>query len=202
MSEKDQPSAPHISVAVPSALQAGGLGGACGLLYGGVSGVLQGRHPIIKSISTGVYWFAFGSSFWWLRSNILRAQFEDNATSRERIYSSVAAGGLSGGAVNWAVNRRFLPGLVACSILGFVGQYSYNKLEERQTRLESEPASSKTWAERIADSRWVPIKNLSDEQYKNMLQEKLLGVDVEIALIDDKLKALRASDGGKEGSDK
>ncbi|KAM5439169.1 hypothetical protein McanCB56680_003724 [Microsporum canis] len=125
MSEKDQPSAPHTSVVVPSALQAGGLG-----------------------------------------------------------------------------DRRFLPGLVACSILGLVGQYSYNKLEERQTRLELEPASSKTWAERIADSRWVPIKNLSDEQYKNMLQEKLLGVDVEIALIDDKLKALRASDGGKEGSDK
>lgn len=26
--------------------------------------MLRAHHPIIKSISTGVYWFAFGSSFW------------------------------------------------------------------------------------------------------------------------------------------
>ncbi|EFE29885.1 uncharacterized protein ARB_03226 [Trichophyton benhamiae CBS 112371] len=78
-------------------------------------------------------------------------------------------------------------------MLGLVGQYSYNQLEERQARLQSEPASTKTWAERMADSRWIPIRNLSDEQYKTMLQEKLLGVDVEIALIDDRLKELKAS---------
>ncbi|KAK2882500.1 hypothetical protein FQN49_000299 [Arthroderma sp. PD_2] len=201
--------------AVPSVLQAGALSGSCGLLYGGVSGVLKAYHPVIKSISTGVYWFAFGSSFWWLRSNILRVQFEDNATPKERIYASVASSSLSGGAVNWAISkysmhtlcyeslpndRRFIPGFIACSILGLVGQYSYNKLEERQIRLQSEPVSSKTWAERMADSRWIPIKNLSDEQYRNMLEEKLLSVDVEIALIDDNLKALRESSGGKEDS--
>ncbi|EFR04807.1 hypothetical protein MGYG_07814 [Nannizzia gypsea CBS 118893] len=199
MSGEDRPSAPRTSIPVPPVLQAGALVGTCGLLYGGVSGVLRAHHPIIKSISTGVYWFAFGSSFWWLRSNILRIQFEDNATAKERIYSSVASSGISGGAINWAMNRRFLPGLVICSMLGFVGQYSYNTLEKRQARLQSEPASTKTWAERMADSRWVPIRNLSDEQYKAMLQEKLLGVDVEIALIDDRLKELRGS--GDEKSD-
>lgn len=46
--------------------------------------------------------------------------------------------------------------------------------------------------ERIAESKWIPIRSLSDEQYKQMLNEKLLAVEVEIALIDDRIEELRS----------
>lgn len=68
---------------------------------------------------------------------------------------------------------------------------SYDTIEERRLRLQDQP--KKSWAERFADSRWTPIKNLSDEQYKNMLKDKVIGVEVEIALVDDKIQGLRES---------
>ena len=97
--------------------------GAAGLIYGGVSGVWQATHPVIKSLSTGIHWFAFGTSYWGevayyvcsrkyanililaLRSFILKEQFDDKASPAQKSYVSALSGGLSGGAVNWAVSK-------------------------------------------------------------------------------------------------
>ncbi|KAK2745438.1 hypothetical protein FQN57_003781 [Myotisia sp. PD_48] len=185
-------SAFHDSGSIFPALKVGAFTGSCGLVYGAISGVFRARHPVIRSISVGVHWLAFGTSFWWLRSNILRLQYKKNATLKERAYASTISGGLAGGAVGWAVNRRFVPGLIACSILGYVGQWSYDKFEDRQSRPKDEEMVPKgSWAQRAAASKWMPIRNLSDEQYKEMLNEKLLQVDVEIALIDDRIATLK-----------
>lgn len=88
-----------------------------GFAYGGVSGVLRSSpHPVIRSISYGIHWFACGSSFWcqygrggssWimliraigLRSNILKIHYADNATPKERAYTSALSGGIAGGGV-------------------------------------------------------------------------------------------------------
>jgi hypothetical protein len=43
-------------------------------------------------------------------------------------------------------------------------------------------------------SRWSPIKQLSDQDYENILEEKLLRVEADIALIDDRVKELRESE--------
>lgn len=43
-------------------------------------------------------------------------------------------------------------------------------------------------------SRWSPIKQLSDQEYENILEEKLLRVEADIALIDDRVKELRESE--------
>ena len=53
-------------------------------------------------------------------------------------------------------------------------------------------------------SRWSPIKQLSDQDYVNILEEKLLRVEADIALIDDRIKELResesqAKEGGSDG---
>ena len=37
----------------------------------------------------------------------------------------------------------------------------------------------------------MPIRALPDEEYKEMLSEKLLSVDAEIALLDEKIEKLR-----------
>lgn len=95
---------------------------------------------------------------------------------------------------------RFPRGLIAFSLLGGVGQLSYDAIDdwrtERQRRQQQQQATApdKPWIERVAESKWVPFKILSDEQYKDMLNEKLLGVEVEIALIDDRIQELRKAE--------
>jgi hypothetical protein len=41
------------------------------------------------------------------------------------------------------------------------------------------------------DSRWSPVRALSDKEYEGMLREKLLRVNAEIALVDEKIEAIR-----------
>lgn len=45
--------------------------------------------------------------------------------------------------------------------------------------------------DKIAKSWWSPMQVLSDEDYEKMMQEKLLRVEADIAMIDDKIAALR-----------
>lgn len=46
---------------------------------------------------------------------------------------------------------------------------------------------------RIADMKWTPIKKLSNEEYEDLLREKMLRIDAEIKVIDDKIDALRST---------
>jgi hypothetical protein len=41
------------------------------------------------------------------------------------------------------------------------------------------------------DSRWSPVKVLSDDEYEGMLQEKLLRLKAEIALVDENIVELK-----------
>ncbi|KAL1999101.1 hypothetical protein VTN02DRAFT_5057 [Thermoascus thermophilus] len=173
---------------VKSSLKVGALSGTAGLVYGGVSGVLRSPHPVIHSISCGIHWFACGTSFWWLRSNILRLHFQDNATPQERAYTSALSGGIAGGGVTKLMGGRFVPGIVVFSLLGYLGQRSYNALD--RWRLENPDLSTRTIVQRIVDSRWVPLRSLSDEEYRHMLSEKQLGIEAEIAIIDEKIREL------------
>ena len=45
----------------------------------------------------------------------------------------------------------------------------------------------------MADSKWIPLKSLSDDDYKAMLNEKVLSIETEMALIDDKIEELQKS---------
>ncbi|KAL2222056.1 hypothetical protein M432DRAFT_207353 [Thermoascus aurantiacus ATCC 26904] len=181
-----------------SSLKVGTLSGTAGLVYGGVAGVLRSPHPVIHSISCGIHWFACGASFWWLRSNILKLHFQDNATPKERAYTSAISGGIAGGGVTRLMGGRLLPGVIVFSLLGYLGQSSYNAVD--RWRLENPDISTKTIVQRIADSRWVPLRSLSDEEYRNMLSEKLLGIEAEIAIIDEKIQELEKLKGSNPES--
>ena len=41
-------------------------------------------------------------------------------------------------------------------------------------------------------SKWSPVTPISHQEYLKMLEEKLLGVEAEMAVLDDNIKALRA----------
>ena len=65
-------------------------------------------------------------------------------------------------------------------------------LDERHTEsLSHTHVKSDNILTRIAKSRWSPVEVLTDEQYRKILQEKLLRVDAEIALIDDRIEEAR-----------
>jgi hypothetical protein len=50
----------------------------------------------------------------------------------------------------------------------------------------------------MTENKWSPVKLLNDEEHANLLREKLLNVEVEIALIDDKIAALKAQESKSE----
>ncbi|KKK20015.1 hypothetical protein ARAM_004050 [Aspergillus rambellii] len=126
-----------------------------------------------------------------LRSNLLAHYFEDNATSKQRTYASAVSGGIAGGGVTRLMGGRLIPGVVVFSLLGYVGQISYNAIDRWQ--LEQANAPSKPILQRIADSKWIPLKALSDDEYRGILHEKLLSIEAEMALIDEKIEELQQS---------
>lgn len=75
-------------------------------------------------------------------------------------------------------------------LMGLVGQGGYNLMSADQ---HAKPAPRRSIIQRLAESKWVPLKALSDQQYEEMLNEKLLKIEVEISVIDDKIAALRSS---------
>ena len=78
--------------------------------------------------------------------------------------------------------------------MGYCGQVAYEKLDRRHTEsLVHSEDKSNNLLQRIAKSRWVPVQVLTDEEYRDMLQEKLLRVDTEIALIDDRIEEIRGT---------
>lgn len=82
------------------------------------------------------------------------------------------------------------------SIFGLLGQTIYNSMDAQHTQelqladTEGQKVDSRFWR-RVADSKWSPMKALSDEEYENMLREKLLRVNAEIALLDESVEKLR-----------
>lgn len=45
--------------------------------------------------------------------------------------------------------------------------------------------------QRFAQSKWSPMSVLTDEQYEEMLQERLLKVEAEIAIIDERIEGVK-----------
>lgn len=82
-----------------------------------------------------------------------------------------------------------IPGVVVFSILGYIGQHSYNAVDRWQMERANTP--SKHMAQRIADSKWIPIKSLSDDHYRGILSEKLLSIEADIAIVDEKIEELQ-----------
>lgn len=59
--------------------------------------------------------------------------------------------------------------------------------------MENAHKTSKPLMQRMAESKWIPLRSLSDQEYREMLSEKLLSIEAEIALLDDKIEELEKS---------
>lgn len=76
------------------------------------------------------------------------------------------------------------------TLFGAGGQKIYNMVDDRHSEEVETPEiqKSRSWM----DSKWSPVKVLTDEEYERILQEKLLQVNAEIAIIDENIQDLRS----------
>ncbi|THC90025.1 hypothetical protein EYZ11_010512 [Aspergillus tanneri] len=87
-----------------SSVKVGSMAAPVGLITGGIVGVLRNKHPMIHSLSMGIYTFTWGTSFW---GNILNIHYQGNATPNQRAYVSGLSSGLTGAIVAKLCGIRF-----------------------------------------------------------------------------------------------
>ena len=94
------------------------------------------------------------------------------------------------------------------TLFGYLGQTIFNILDARHTQqvyqAATEDRDKASFWRRIANSKYSPMKVLSNEEYEKILQKKLLRVEAEIAVIDEDIEKLKASNPKDEvvGSEK
>lgn len=98
------------------------------------------------------------------------------------------------------------------SLFGWAGQSIFNELDARNTRKnqssvpnltaelasQTQPTGSRPAAanppnllQKIASMKYSPIREVSDAEYEAVLQERLLRLDAEIALLDEKIEMVK-----------
>ena len=89
---------------------------------------------------------------------------------------------------------NIIPGMIVFSLFGCLGQMSYNIVSSshRAASLNPDQVPAPSFLQRLASKKWIPMKSLSDEEYGSMLQEKLVKVEAEIALLDEDVARLKA----------
>ena len=89
------------------------------------------------------------------------------------------------------------------TIFGYIGQTVYGALDARhseqvasdaQAEAEGKKNDRKSFWAKLAGMKWSPVTVLSNEDYANILEEKLLRVDAEIALLDEEVERLQGEE--------
>ncbi|KAL2429747.1 hypothetical protein ABEF95_010759 [Exophiala dermatitidis] len=170
------------------ALEVGAAAGAAGVAYGGIASVLiQSPRPTVYTTLSGLQWFCGGSTFFYCRSALLAGPL-----SRNGDLDRVAASGIAGscaGVLSAAFLPRgsIIPGGITMGVLAAITQAGLNRLDG------SSPASRFSSGLKQKLVGLIPMKSLSDEEYENLLQDKLLKLEAEISLLDDQIANLRAA---------
>lgn len=81
------------------------------------------------------------------------------------------------------------------TIFGFVGQALYNTYDKTLQPVSADRGpAGKNFLQRLADKKWTPFTVLTDAEYEDMLKEKLLRLEAELAVVDDRIAELRVKD--------
>ncbi|CCF45995.1 hypothetical protein CH063_00588 [Colletotrichum higginsianum] len=168
-------------------LKVGALTGTIGMFSGIAAGIIRDSTPALFALASGIQWFALGSSYWLSRTVVMSAWGgEATLSNSSKIQASAVAGGTAG-MVGGLIRgpKNIIPGVLVFSLIGGTGQAFYNSVQGRPEATEKRKS--------IFESSWSPLKKLSDDEYRDMIEEKMLKIDAEIALIDDKIAELRAA---------
>ncbi|KAL5468276.1 hypothetical protein PMIN07_002962 [Paraphaeosphaeria minitans] len=177
-----------------------------GLLIGATYGTLRTQTPVLFSLVSGVQWFALGTTFFSIRTSILNSTGlrnwwnitrgapllpapDHDPSHSDRIRASTISGAATGFSLGFLFRgpRNVIP-----------DARKSGKARE-QMAMKERGEVGETFMQRIAKSKWSPMKVLSDEEYEEMMRERILKVDVEIALLKDSIEALKKE---KEDEDK
>jgi hypothetical protein len=83
-----------------------------------------------------------------------------------------------------------IPGAIFFSCLALAGQGVANVANKRQS-IEKVKREQPLWKD-FVNSKWSPMKLLTNEEYATMLKEQLLRIEVEISLLDAKIEELKS----------
>ncbi|KAI9890715.1 MAG: hypothetical protein M1814_003645 [Vezdaea aestivalis] len=169
-------------------LSVGSGTGVAGLMVGSVYGILRSQRPVLFASVYGLQCFAAGTVFWGSRSTALWGWATEHPTSTQKVLATTQAGALTGGLLNLVQRGRrhiiismLTTGFLAGSIQG-LSNFS------QPLKLGTALQDTKSKFRSIASSQWSPVKSLSDEEYVSVIKERILKLDVEIALVEDSIK--------------
>ncbi|KAG0124381.1 hypothetical protein HOY82DRAFT_573246 [Tuber indicum] len=184
------------------ALKAGAVAGLAGTLAGGVIGILRSTpHAKTFAVLTGANTFVLGWTYWAVRSTMCRAIYDASPPGtamvpRDRVLISGASGAIAGGFLGIILRKmpNAVPGAIVWGLVGLGGQYAYNVADARHTQEVIEKMENREPKESIFDrairSRWSPVKRLTSKEYADMLKEKLLAVEADIAIANEEIEKL------------
>jgi hypothetical protein len=195
---KSKSSDPFKLYVLPAA-KFGGVCGGAGFLTGGFAGIIKSvPNGFTYAIACSVQPLILGTAFSFCRTIIVRESTirKGEPTAGELVQASAVAGGVSAALVGLATRGRshVIPGTIALSMFAAGGQFVHNRWTAPRTL---DPAHKGFWRG-MSEKSWSPVKLLNDEEHANLLREKLLNIEVEIALIDDKITALKAQEPGHD----
>jgi len=185
---------PRAAVAHPNTILTSSayFGGGTAALAGTFSAfyaTVKGRSAVLWAVAAGGQGFVLGSTFWLSRTVLRNNAAEHHGISprEELMYSSLAGSfaGMTGGALRGRGN--IIPGAIVFGLMGLGGQASYVAFERRA----ESPTESRPLLDRLSDSTWWPLKSISDADYERELTEKVIGLEADIAMIDEKVAALK-----------
>ena len=109
------------------------------------------------------------------------------------------AGGVTGGAIGFITRGRSnaIPGMLMFTIFGAAGQIIHNRFTGLKT---TDTSSMKDFWKRMSEKNWSPVKMMSNEEYTDVLREKMLKLDVEIAVLDDNIAALKVRQNSEQAA--
>jgi hypothetical protein len=189
------------------------------VVTGAIYGTLRTQIPILFAVVSGVQCFTIGTTFWMARTAVLNQtglhnwwnytrgvpmhpRYDLNPSVHDKVRASTVAGAFTGCSLGLLFRgpRNVIPGTLMFTLFGWGGQQGYNFLDKRNSHELREQAQLKaigeekpkeTLMQKFAKSKWSPMSVLTDEQYEEMLQEKLLKVEAEIAIIDERIEGVK-----------
>ncbi|GAB7363983.1 hypothetical protein MBLNU230_g4543t1 [Neophaeotheca triangularis] len=204
-----------VAAVLGPALKVGAFTGTTGFLLGGTAGILKSTTPTLFATATGIQTFCLGSGFWATRSLLLSAWQRPQtpqAPGQEQggsysglnasdIKTASAVAGASTGGIAGAVFRgraNVLPGAVMFGVFGWMGQALYDRWDGR---VETESEGKGGFLRWLAERKWSPVTVMKEGEYEALLRKKMLNVEVELAVVEDKIAALREQQAKQEAQE-
>ncbi|KAI2612804.1 uncharacterized protein GGS25DRAFT_136205 [Hypoxylon fragiforme] len=187
----DAPSTNDFMKIAAKSLQTGAMTGGIGLLVGAGTGIVRSAPPVIFAIAASLQWFALGSTYMASRSLVEHAWGgEKTLGPSDAVKASGLAGGMAG-MVGGMIRgpRNIIPGTLFFGTAGTAGMYISQRFKASPKESDSAIKPKSSWL----DSKWIPMKRLSDKEYEEMLEEKILHINAEISIIDDNIASLQES---------